>query len=314
MVVNVANSCQVAYYGYGSTCKTLSVTVSGGSGSYTYKWSGSTQTSASIQVCPTITTNYTVTVTNQNGCNTTKTLRIVVIDVRCGNNNDKVLICHSGFSICVNSDAVAEHLAHGDKLGNCNAVGCGTTQGQNLLSNIISNIDAVAEFRRNRIQFVTNQGFRTDYFEVEKQSVATGNFERLELLNNNQADVAMQMHTVYDLQPNEKSHYRVKTTHLNGDIDYSAIQTVKRTTVAAFTILPNPAIDEAFIDLKIFENQFVTLTISDLSGKNLMTENIKSATAAQHRLDVSALQTGLYFVKVQAQGKREVTQKLQVTK
>ena len=309
----MTNSCQVAYNGYGSTCKTLSVTASGGSGNYTYRWSGSTQTSASIQVCPTVTTDYTVTVTDQNGCRTTKTLRVTVIDVRCGNKNDKTLICHDGLLICVSDTAVATHLAHGDKVGSCNAVSCVATLGQNLSSKTISEFNAAAEPTRNRIQFVTNQGFRTDYFKIEKQNATTRDFEEMELLNNKQADDAVQINTVYDVKPDEESHYRLKTIYLSGNFKYSAIQTVKRLASAPFTMFPNPATEEVFIDLKAFENRAVTLIISDVSGKNLIIEQVKSATSAPHRIDVSALQTGLYFVKIQTQGKREVMQKLQVT-
>ena len=34
-------------------------------------------------------------------------------DVRCGKNNDKVLICHKGNTICVAEEALPAHLAHG---------------------------------------------------------------------------------------------------------------------------------------------------------------------------------------------------------
>ena len=38
----------------------------------------------------------------------------------CGNNNDKVLICHKGKkTLCINNSDVANHLAHGDQLGAC---------------------------------------------------------------------------------------------------------------------------------------------------------------------------------------------------
>ena len=39
--------------------------------------------------------------------------------VRCGKNNDKVLICHKGNTICVAEEAIAAHLAHGDTPGIC---------------------------------------------------------------------------------------------------------------------------------------------------------------------------------------------------
>lgn len=37
----------------------------------------------------------------------------------CGNNNNKVKMCHDGNTICVSPNAVADHLSHGDFLGQC---------------------------------------------------------------------------------------------------------------------------------------------------------------------------------------------------
>lgn len=39
--------------------------------------------------------------------------------IPCGNNNEKVMICHNGSELCVASNAVASHLAHGDVMGTC---------------------------------------------------------------------------------------------------------------------------------------------------------------------------------------------------
>jgi hypothetical protein len=44
--------------------------------------------------------------------------------VRCGSNskNPKVEICHNGKTICIDENAVASHLAHGDNLGACTSI------------------------------------------------------------------------------------------------------------------------------------------------------------------------------------------------
>jgi hypothetical protein len=44
----------------------------------------------------------------------------------CGNNNDKVLICHNGITLCVSQNAVQAHLNHGDFLGSCEDPGIGS--------------------------------------------------------------------------------------------------------------------------------------------------------------------------------------------
>jgi hypothetical protein len=48
----------------------------------------------------------------------------------CGNNNNKVQVCHKGNTICIASTAVAAHLAHGDQLGSCSASSAGKLKGK----------------------------------------------------------------------------------------------------------------------------------------------------------------------------------------
>jgi PKD repeat protein len=64
---------------------------------------------------------FTVTVTNEHGCtnSSTSNVTIYVYDWRCGNNNEKVKVCHNGREICVAQSAVQAHLDHGDYLGDC---------------------------------------------------------------------------------------------------------------------------------------------------------------------------------------------------
>ncbi len=113
------------YLGYGPQSVTLSATANGGTPGYTYSWSNGA-TTASTTVSPTSTTMYTVTITDANGCTYSQSQTIKVIDARCGNNNNKVLVCHippgnnnNPQSICISANAVATHLAHGCYVGPC---------------------------------------------------------------------------------------------------------------------------------------------------------------------------------------------------
>jgi len=109
------------YYGYGSNCVQLQATVAGGVTPYTFSWSphGMNTNNQFITVCPTTTSSYTVTVKDANGTTANAAAAIQVIDVRCGNQENKVLICHKGQELCIATTAVAEHLHHGDLLGSC---------------------------------------------------------------------------------------------------------------------------------------------------------------------------------------------------
>ena len=79
---------QTIYIGYGPTsCTKLSADVSGGTPPYTYLWSTG-ETTETIKVCPEVTSTYSVTVTDVNGCNVTKEAIVEVVDITCTRNDD----------------------------------------------------------------------------------------------------------------------------------------------------------------------------------------------------------------------------------
>lgn len=132
---------KTVYYGYApSACATLSVNGidNGALADYNISWSNG-QTSRSITVCPSATTTYSVTVT-KGSCSVTSSVKVCVIDVRCHASLGKVVVCHKpnaagvGNALCIAPDAVASHLAHGDKLGACGAVSnCNTEAAKELI-------------------------------------------------------------------------------------------------------------------------------------------------------------------------------------
>ncbi|GAB3873899.1 hypothetical protein GCM10028824_26260 [Hymenobacter segetis] len=114
------------YRGYGTQSLTLQAAATGGVGGYSYTWAPATglsrTTGSTVTASPTATTTYTLTATDANGCTAaTSTITVNVLDVRCGNKNEKVIVCHNGNEICIAASAVPAHLnGHpGDKLGAC---------------------------------------------------------------------------------------------------------------------------------------------------------------------------------------------------
>jgi hypothetical protein len=121
---------KTVYYGYpDSSCATLMATgIGGGVPPYTLSWTTGA-TTASTTVCPITSTIYYVTVTDKNGCTMTDSVRVCVIDVRCGNNLDKVELCHNTGSaknptqtLCVALPAAIIHISHGDQLAACGTI------------------------------------------------------------------------------------------------------------------------------------------------------------------------------------------------
>jgi hypothetical protein len=128
------------YLGYGNGKTVLTATGSGG-GPFTYSWSGASGlvcnnvNCSSVTFTPTAGGNYTITatVTNSNGCTSTCTIVICVLDIRVPNQPGYVYICHAPpgnptntQTLAVGTSAVASHLSNhsGDKLGQCGQV-CG---------------------------------------------------------------------------------------------------------------------------------------------------------------------------------------------
>jgi hypothetical protein len=120
-----AGSDAVVYYGYTPmSCTELSGSGSGGTGSLSYAWSNGTN-GTTTTVCPSTTSTYVLTATDENGCTGSDEASVCVVDVICyaGNSNiQKVEVCHNGNSLCINENAVPAHLAQGWTLGSCDEI------------------------------------------------------------------------------------------------------------------------------------------------------------------------------------------------
>lgn len=105
-------------------CVNLTATPTG-TPPFSFLWSTG-DTTQIINVCPAIATDYWVTITDSTACSATDTVTVTVVDVRCGHDSTKVLVCHippgdssDAHTICISPNAVPAHLAHGDVLGGC---------------------------------------------------------------------------------------------------------------------------------------------------------------------------------------------------
>ncbi len=116
--VNPGGNANTIYLGYGPSSLTLTATPSNGTAPYTYLWSnGETANVISVNPSTAGIHDYNVVITDALGCSVSVTKQITVNDVRCA--SKKVTVCHNGKSLCISTNAVAAHLAHGCYLGDC---------------------------------------------------------------------------------------------------------------------------------------------------------------------------------------------------
>jgi GEVED domain/CARDB/Secretion system C-terminal sorting domain len=101
------------------------------------------------------------------------------------------------------------------------------------------------------------------------------------------------------------------TVNIAASGGYEKIQKVDNQLVAHFNIFPNPAHQEAFLDLKDFENQRVELKVSDVAGKLIFNQTIEKASVSPHRLNTASLKNGTYFIEIQSVEKR-ITRQLSI--
>ena len=116
------------YVGYGPSSLTLQVIPSGGTAPYIFSWStGVLAPSTTVSAAVPGVYVYDVKVQDAAGCVTQVSKLITVTDARCGNNLDKIVVCHippgnpaNRHEICISPEAVADHLSqHGDVLATC---------------------------------------------------------------------------------------------------------------------------------------------------------------------------------------------------
>ena len=147
--------------------------------------------------------------------------------------------------------------------------------------------------------------------DVEK-SINGSDFLLLQKVFSNPNDV---YHYIFDAQLVEgDNYYRLKIVQTDGKIDYTPIQQLFYEKLPDFTIFPNPANSEVWIDLKAFEGRTLDIILSDIAGKVIHTEKVEKATAVPHRLDLSGVESGAYFITIQTSGKRTVVRKLSIMK
>jgi len=66
-----------------------------------------------------VATNYSVMVTDQNGCPGSASKMVNVMNITGGNKGQHIVVCHKGRTLAIGADGVADHLGHGDMLGAC---------------------------------------------------------------------------------------------------------------------------------------------------------------------------------------------------
>ena len=81
-----------------------------------------------------------------------------------------------------------------------------------------------------------------------------------------------------------------------------------------FRLAPNPALTATFIDLSQLKNHAVKLELVNQFGQAVWSKNIEKVTTTPTKIDLTTISNGLYFLQIQAKGRRVVGKKLLVNR
>lgn len=73
--------------------------------------------------------------------------------------------------------------------------------------------------------------------------------------------------------------------------------------ISTFVVYPNPATDNLQVELTFSQAQSINLSIQNVQGQKVYTENTGSITDYKNTIDVSELPAGMYILTVAAEGK-----------
>jgi Ricin-type beta-trefoil lectin domain-like/HYR domain/SdrD B-like domain/Secretion system C-terminal sorting domain len=168
---------------------------------------------------------------------------------------------------------------------------------------------------RTALNWVNNTGFKNDFFSVQRLNNITGAFEDLKILNNLEDSNELTTYTEYDDNPQaDENHYRIKVTYGDGTVAYTETKIVKTLASVGIKVFPNPAVEYAEIDLSTYESSAVKISIFNAWGQLERTYNIENAAMQPFRMDVSSLKAGNFIINITSNGKRQVNQKLSISK
>ena len=180
-----------------------------------------------------------------------------------------------------------------------------------LTSSEVLSLNAQAELKRSRIEWVSNTSYKNDYYTVQKMSDKTGDFEDLEVINATNKTEELQHFTTYDTNPTEGDNiYRIKVSQLDGSVKFSETNKVVFGKMSGVSIFPNPSSEYVDIDLSLYKGQTVNIYLYNTFGHQVAFKTVENVGETPVRLDTSSYMAGNFLLRITANGKRDVTKQV----
>lgn len=171
-------------------------------------------------------------------------------------------------------------------------------------------LNAHQEFDKSHLFWTNNTSFKNDYFEIQKAD-AQGDFKTIDFINEIHYDTKLHDYTFSDSQIVEGHNtYRIKTVFRDGNTLLSEVKTLKFANFNRVVIFPNPASDKVFLGLKQYDSGKINILIYNNLGSLMKQYTVSNTPNVPVELDINSLKSGYYFMRIVAQGKRDVVKSL----
>ena len=172
---------------------------------------------------------------------------------------------------------------------------------------------AIQANRAVELQWLTNSGWKNEYFEVER-STDGEHFEVLKDVANEDLTDDMAYYEIEDNQPLQgTSYYRIKQIYTDGSFDYTEVKAVDFTIdLEGISAFPNPAQDELFISVKPLIGKAGTLTMLNQYGQVVRSIELENIESDILRINTSEFSNGLYYLNVATKEQKAFTKKVMI--
>lgn len=160
---------------------------------------------------------------------------------------------------------------------------------------------AAAQGSANRLNWVTATEQNVSHFVVERSEDGRTNWTAIaqtKAVGNSQVE---QKYQIFDSNPTNLAYYRLRSVDNNGKTQLSNVVSVLRQTnkLTLVTAAPMPFSDNLMVEFAANRNTNVTVTILDLMGRVVHTEQIDALEGMNRNyLNLSKLANGAYILNI----------------
>ena len=163
------------------------------------------------------------------------------------------------------------------------------------------------------LNWATASEENNDYFTVERSNNGK-TFDALDNISGAGTTVEAQEYTYTDEKPESGvNYYRIKQTDFDEKFTYSKVIAVETNKEELeIKIYPNPVSSVANIVLPAFDGD-TKISVMDVSGREVLSQQVSDINEEAIQLDLSQLQSGLYIITV-TNGSQVISKQIQLTK